>query len=43
MRIRDLWAGVTIGQAVKEVATATLVVVGVWAYIWLLYFTGILG
>jgi hypothetical protein len=41
MRIRDLWNGVSAKEAIKEFATAILVVVGIWAYLWTLDFLGV--
>jgi hypothetical protein len=43
MRVRDLWQGITLRQALKEFLTAALVVVGIWAYLWALYYVGLLG
>ena len=41
MKIRDLWTGVSFGQALKEVLVATIVVFGIWAYLWTLDFLGV--
>lgn len=41
--IRTLWRGVSARQALKEFLTAALVVVGIWAYLWALYFVGLIG
>lgn len=43
MRVRDLWLGITARQALKEFLTAAVVAVGIWAYLWALYFVGLIG